>query len=238
VIAAHTAPGDVVLDPMCGIGTTLVEAAWLERRAVGVEYERRWAALAEANLTYAAARGAPGARAASVRCGDSRGLGRLVDPALRGHVRLVLTSPPYGPSTHGQAATRPGQGVRRWDDRYSRDPANLAHQPLRALAAGFGEILAACLPYLAPGGIVAVTTRPWRQRGVLVDLPAIVCDLAPTLGLRLVDRHALLLAAVRDRRLVARASFFQLDHARKATAAGTPTHVIAHEDLLLFEAAP
>jgi DNA methylase len=43
-IAAHaithyTRPGDLVLDPMCGIGTTLMEAIHLGRRAVGVEYE-------------------------------------------------------------------------------------------------------------------------------------------------------------------------------------------------------
>jgi DNA modification methylase len=29
----------VVLDPMCGIGTTLVEAVHLGRHAIGVEYE-------------------------------------------------------------------------------------------------------------------------------------------------------------------------------------------------------
>ncbi len=44
-IAAHairhyTRPGDLVLDPMCGIGTTLVEAIDNGRRAVGIEYER------------------------------------------------------------------------------------------------------------------------------------------------------------------------------------------------------
>src|SRR5690348_10822653 len=49
-IAAYTQPGDLVLDPMCGIGTTLVEALHQDRRAVGVEYEIRWAELARANV--------------------------------------------------------------------------------------------------------------------------------------------------------------------------------------------
>ncbi len=35
----YSSPGDLVLDPMCGIATTLVEAIHLERRAIGVELE-------------------------------------------------------------------------------------------------------------------------------------------------------------------------------------------------------
>jgi len=35
IVRATTAPGDVVLDPMCGSGTTLLAAARLDRRFVG-----------------------------------------------------------------------------------------------------------------------------------------------------------------------------------------------------------
>uniref|UniRef100_UPI0024579F8A TRM11 family SAM-dependent methyltransferase n=1 Tax=Nocardia wallacei TaxID=480035 RepID=UPI0024579F8A len=49
-VQAYTRPGDLVLDPMCGIGTTLVESLHLGRRVVGVEYEARWAELARSNL--------------------------------------------------------------------------------------------------------------------------------------------------------------------------------------------
>ncbi len=45
-IHTYTDPGDLVLDPMAGIGTTMVEAMHLDRHGVGVEYEDRWAALA------------------------------------------------------------------------------------------------------------------------------------------------------------------------------------------------
>ena len=37
VIRAYSEPGELVLDPMCGIGTTLVEAIHLDRDAIGVE---------------------------------------------------------------------------------------------------------------------------------------------------------------------------------------------------------
>src|SRR5579872_7635233 len=41
-IRRYTRPGELVLDPMCGIGTSLVEASHLDRQALGVELEPRW----------------------------------------------------------------------------------------------------------------------------------------------------------------------------------------------------
>lgn len=46
VIEASTHPGDLVLDPMCGSGTAIVEAVCRGRRAVGIELDPGRAALA------------------------------------------------------------------------------------------------------------------------------------------------------------------------------------------------
>src|SRR6266542_2524063 len=54
-ITRYTAPGDLVADPMCGIGTTLVEAIHLGRDGIGVEFEDRWASIAAANIAHARA---------------------------------------------------------------------------------------------------------------------------------------------------------------------------------------
>src|SRR6266508_5083964 len=72
IAAEYAPPGGLIVDPMCGIGTTLVEAATLGRRGVGVELESRWAEIARANLHHAltAARAAH----AEVRVGDARAL--------------------------------------------------------------------------------------------------------------------------------------------------------------------
>jgi SAM-dependent methyltransferase len=233
-ITAYTRPGDLVLDPMCGIGTTLVEAVHLGRAAVGVEYEPRWADLARTNLTLAAEQQAPGA--GHVVTGDARGLPGLLPAGLYGRVALVVTSPPYGASVHGQVTARPGEGVRKSDDRYSRDHANLAHQPTPRLLAAFTRILAGCLPLLRPGGVVAVTARPFRRRGELVDLPAAVLAAGEAAGLLPYERNVALLVGLRGDRLVPRASFFALAKTRQARARGCPLHVIAHEDLLIFRA--
>jgi modification methylase len=235
-IAAYTQPGDLVLDPMCGIGTTLVEAVHQGRRAVGVEYEPRWAKLARANLTLAATHGAPAS--GQVLTGDARHLLALLDPALHGTAALVLTSPPYGRSVHGQVSARPGQGVAKHDDRYSADPTNLAHHSHQTLLEALELILGGCRELVRPGGMVVLTARPWRRQGLLVDFPGQLTRAAEAAGLVLYERNVALLVGLRDDRLVPRPSFFQLDRVRKARARGMPLRVIAHEDVLVFRRPP
>ena len=235
-IATYTRPGDLVLDPMCGIGTTLVEAVHLGRDTIGVEYEEPWADLARTNVELAREQGATGH--AEVVTGDARSLDSIVDPAVRGLVSLVVTSPPYGASLHGQVRVRAGQGLAKSHDRYSRDPGNLAHQSTENLLGGFTTILQGCARLLRPGGFVVVTARPWRKGGELVDLPAAVLSCGKAAGLLPYERNVALLSGLRDEVLVPRVSFFQLEQVRKARAAGTPLLAIAHEDLLILRKAP
>ena len=230
-VETYTRPGDLVADPMCGVGTTLVEAAHLGRDGFGVEYEARWAELARANLAFARARGATGD--AEVVVGDCRDLRALAPPDLAGRIALVLTSPPYGPSTHGQVDCDKDR-VRKWGDRYSADRSNLAYTGLPALLAGVETMLRAVGGVLAPQGTVVLTARPWRHNGALIDLPGAVVRAASGAGFVLAERNVALLTGLRDGRLVPRASFFQLNNVRDARAHGLPHLVIAHEDVLVF----
>ncbi len=237
-IADYTAPGDLVLDPTCGIGTTLVEALHLGRDALGVEYEPAWAVLARRNVQHARSQGATGT--GRVVPGDARQIDTLLGDELRGQVTLVLTSPPYGSSLHGQVTASPGAGVDKRNYRYSRDRHNLAHVGLDRLLEAMIDILTGCQPFLRPGGVIAMTVRPYWERGALIDLPGrLTTAISDRTGLILLDRNVALLAALREEQLVTRASFFQLAQVRKARAAGIARHLIAHEDLLVFRnAAP
>jgi tRNA G10 N-methylase Trm11 len=235
-IESYTGPGEIVLDPMCGIGTTLVEAVHLGRDAVGIDCEPSWVQVARANLGHARDYGASGT--GGVVCGDARDAAALVtDPHLAGRVALLLTSPPYGQSVHGQVRSsrdsgRPG--VRKWNYRYGHSPHNLVRGGHDRLLTGLVDILTGCLPLLRPGGIVVITTRPFRRHGHLVDLPGQVWAAAETAGLEPVQRLVALLCAVKDDRLITRASFFAMHEIRKSRAAGTPLHVTAHEDVLVL----
>ena len=235
-IAVYSRPGDLVLDPMCGTATTLVEAIHLGRHAVGVGFEPRWATLACKNIALATNQGASGDASAVV--GDARALGRgLLDEHV-GRVSLIVSSPPYSDSLHGQVETGEG-GLEKWDNRYSRNPQNLAQLPAERRRGGRStfaeallEILAACRAMLAPGGRIVLTARPYRRRGELIDLPGQLETLADQAGLQLLERAVALLCAVRNGQTVARPSFFQMRHQR--SGAIPRMLLVAHEDLIVL----
>lgn len=81
VIGHASQPGDLVLDPFAGYGTTVIVAERMGRRAIGIE-------LMPEHVEIARRRSDGGAR---LILGDARELARLVDEP----VDLVLTSPPY-----------------------------------------------------------------------------------------------------------------------------------------------
>jgi hypothetical protein len=233
-IAHYTQPGDLVLDPMCGIGTTLVEAVRAGRRAVGIEYEPHWVDVARANLALAHTAG--DAHDGRVFHGDARQIASLLPPEYVGQAALVVTSPPYGPSTHGQVAVSPGAGVQKYHHLYGNtlDRGNLANIGHHRLLSGFTRILAGLVPFLRPGGHIAITIRPWREHAELIDLPSQILACGIHAGLIPVERCVALLARAAEHDLVARGSFFQRDFIRKQRESGLPLHLIAHEDVLAF----
>ena len=118
----------------------------------------------------------------------------------------MVTSPPYGPSTHGQVAVAPGEGVQKYHHLYGNtlDRGNLANIGHHRLLAGFTRILAALRTFLKPGGHIAITIRPWREHAELIDLPAQILACGRAAGLIPVERNVALLARAAETDLVAR----------------------------------
>jgi DNA modification methylase len=128
VIVYASQPGDLVLDPFAGYGTTVAVAERMGRRAIGVE-------LMPEHLEIARRRSGAAPR---LILGDARELSRLVDEP----VDLVLTSPPYMPAVgHPQ---NPLSG-------YATDDGDYAVY-LAELGAVFGQVAA----LLRPGGQLVV----------------------------------------------------------------------------------
>ncbi len=243
LIRDYTQPGELVLDPLAGVGTTLVEAIHAGRNAIGIEYEPGWVALARANIDLARRHGSTGH--ARILRGDATRLPRGMPGELRGQISLVLTSPPYGRTMHGRVEHRRGP-LTRFHNAYSHtepasaDPgnANLAHRGRAGLIDGITAVLAGCVPLLKPGGLIVVVARPWRRDHFLVDLPGQTIQAGLAAGLNLVACRRAVHAAVRDGRLVPHHSFFQLHVARASRRKGLPVSLIQHDDIAVFAPLP
>jgi modification methylase len=234
IITTYSKPGELVCDPMCGIGTTLVEAALLDRRAVGVELEPRWATLARRNLIYAL--DPQHADGVQLLEGDARALTALLGERA-GTVDLVATSPPYGCdiSTLDMGAYRQGGSSRVAGTRYySTDPANLGHARGQRYLEAMAAVYAACATVLRPGGLLVTVTRNPRPQGRLFDLTAATVQLAQQAGLVYLQHVIALRAGIRDGRLVPPPSLRQRINTRNARARGVPVHLPVHEDVLVF----
>ncbi|MDA8282084.1 MAG: DNA methyltransferase [Actinomycetota bacterium] len=234
IVTEYSTPGQLVLDPLAGIGTTVVEAALLDRRAAGVELEHRWAALAKENLDHML----PGSRRrlAEVRVGDARRLPEILGD-LTGTVDLIVTSPPYGcdAGVIDKPAWLAGGRLCPADTlNYSTDRANLGHARGTAYEKAMAEIYAACQAVLRPGGRLVVVTKNTRRKGRTLDLAGLTVALATAAGFTYLGHVIALHAAIRDGDLVARPSYWQTTQIRHARSRGEPAHLVAHEDVTSF----
>ena len=235
IVAEFSEPGALVVDPMAGVATTVVEAALAGRRAVGVEVEARWARLAEANLDHMLD---PKRRSlAEVRVGDARRLGDVAGD-LAGTVDLVCTSPPYACDVGNMDKANWGAGGDLCPStarNYSVDKANLGHARGAAYEQAMADVYAGCHTLLRPGGILVTVTKHTRRHRRTLDLAALTGRLAAAQGFSYLAHVVALHAAIRDGDLVGRPSFWQTTQIRKARARGEAAHVLVHEDVLVFK---
>lgn len=142
VIQDFSSPGDLVLDPFAGFGTTLVVAERLGRRALGVELLPERAVTTRHRLV----------NPDGLICGDARRLGALVDD----QVELVLTSPPYRTRNNHPEDPLQAYAVRSGD--YSSYLDELA------------DVFAQAAALLRPGGHAVVNVANLLHDGVLTPL--------------------------------------------------------------------
>ena len=87
LILKYTKEGDLVLDPMVGAGTTLIEARLLNRNAIGIDINSQAIKLSEESLKFEAK------NKAKQECyiGDTRKLEKIASNSID----LIATHPPY-----------------------------------------------------------------------------------------------------------------------------------------------
>jgi DNA modification methylase len=93
IIIRYSKPGELILDQMCGSGTTLIEAKLLGRNAIGVDINRDAIMLTRDRLNFEYAHLDPNYAKPTIKTyvGDARNLDLIEDNSID----LIATHPPY-----------------------------------------------------------------------------------------------------------------------------------------------
>jgi len=258
LISTYTNEGDLVVDPMSGIGTTGVEAIWLGREYLGIEVEREYVSLQEKNIDLARSQ-AGTERAARVVCADARGASGVTDAAL------VAFSPPYQDAIHpqydelgrikrkiasGEASPELLRRYARWDggreqanagmrpDGYSMNGHNVGHLEGGDYWLAMRDVYTRAFATLRAGGYLAVVTKDQRDRktGELTNLYGDTVVVCKSVGFAL-HQHIVALLCRLDPvtgQITPRTSHWQRMAARQAPAKGKVVLVGQFEDVTVF----
>ncbi len=157
-------PGEVVLDPFAGSGTTLIAASNLGRRGLGLELYPHYLPLFEERMRKEAREGGerPGLKPQLIQ-GDARQLNRLLPVTA---VDFVLTSPPYWDVLLARRSA--DRRERRF---YGDDPADLGQSGdygtfLKELQSVFGQVF----QVLKPGRCCVVVVMDLRKKNLFYPL--------------------------------------------------------------------
>jgi len=91
LILRYSRPGDLVLDQMCGCGTTLIECKLTGRNAMGYDINPNMVQMTRRNLRFKVRSDIPEV-SIQVECGDARNLGSKVED---NSIDFIATHPPY-----------------------------------------------------------------------------------------------------------------------------------------------
>lgn len=163
VILNYSAEGEIVLDPMMGSGTTLIEARLLNRHALGLDINENALAITQERLNFPV----ENASKQRVRVGDVRDLSVLKDDTID----LVLTHPPYA-------------NIVKYSD--GKNPADLSsipniHEFLDQLESGIRELYRV----LKPDHYCAILIGDTRKGQHYVPLSHFVLDRCLKVGFAL-----------------------------------------------------
>ncbi len=168
LVLFFTKSNERILDPFCGVASSLKAAAVNGRRGVGIELSREWVDLSNKRLALEVADGSP----QSVIEGDSRDvLPTLEDDSFD----FVVTSPPYWgilnkKADHKVKEHRVNNGLATNYSDDERDLANIADYDafLRELTGVFAQ----CRRVLRPGRYMSVVVSDFRHGSAFIPFHA------------------------------------------------------------------
>lgn len=188
MIDRYTKPGDWVLDPMAGIGTTMV-AAMSGRNVICNELEQHFidpmVASREKLLAHGPMLGYSLGQVVVVR-GDARYL------PLAGWADGIVTSPPFESVLQGKGDIEKYAGERphRKGQGYSDNATNIGNLRNAAYWDAMRRVYAEYYRVLRPAGVMALVVKGFTRDGKYIDLPAQTAELIESLGFKVFDQWA------------------------------------------------
>lgn len=149
-IRTLTHPGELVLDPFMGIGTTLLAAQDLDRNSVGFDLKKEYVAVAKKRLSQSRLGGSSQQLAVQA---ESHSIPDFIE---EGTVALSVTSPPYANMLNHARLNKSMRADKRKDvhflkvQQYSNDPQDLGTMNHAAYENALTEIYRGILPLLRP----------------------------------------------------------------------------------------
>lgn len=170
-----TNPGETILDPFAGTGSTGVIAALHSRNAILVEIEPvfcQWIAEAAKRVEVMSTISHKGW--IKIVCGDSTKLTKLLsDHGVNDIVDAMITSPPYTNRAADHRVSKYRKGGLFPEEKLDYKPSNgnLETIPWDKYIVSLQKVYSEVYKVLRPGGIVAVIVKPFYRDGKVVDLP-------------------------------------------------------------------
>jgi DNA modification methylase len=173
-----TKKGDLVLDPFCGVGSTLKACALNGRKGVGIELVSKWVELTKKRLESEA----NGGSEQEVIQGDSR---EILKKFEDNKFDFIVTSPPYW----GILNKPPDHRVReerlreKLDTRYSEDPRDLANiSDYGAFLQELKKVWAECYRTLRTGKYMVVVVADFRHKSRYILYHADIAQIMQDVG--------------------------------------------------------
>jgi DNA modification methylase len=180
LIEFFTKPGERVLDPFVGSGSTLVACAQTGRTGTGIELIERWADVSRGRLEQL-----EGGEGQNVLRGDARTLLADLD---RASFDFAVTSPPYWMILrkdwdHKVKAERKAKGL---STRYSDEEGDLGNlESYEDFLAELAKVFAECARTLKPRGYMCVIVSDFRHKSRFVAYHADISKVVESVGFSL-----------------------------------------------------
>lgn len=159
LILRYTKPGDVVLDQMCGSGTTLIECKLLGRRGIGVDVNKNAVLLTRDRLNFSMPGAAESGEAEQkTYVGDARNLHWIGADSID----LVATHPPYA-------------NIIPYSRGISPNDLSQVHD-VQAFRAEMASVAKESFRVLKPGHFAAILMGDTRRKQVYVPIAFRVLD--------------------------------------------------------------